>query len=246
MLRERGYQIVAIPSPFSEAGVFAADRYLDSGQLTSFEYELLHEGNLPLAQPQIMVDWQLGEHRARIHATFTRFADLASERGGRPRFILAHIMAPHPPPSFTSTGEPVGGWPCFPRQCSMWYGGQIYGDGVIRPTADQVAWVNGQVVETVARILAANETPPVIIVFSDHGHRHDLQDPDEMLRSFFIAATPGHPSLFPDDVTPVNLVPRLLNAFAGDTLPLATEESYLVDLRTLSVAGPLALRQWPP
>jgi hypothetical protein len=29
----------------------------------------------------------------------------------------------------------------------------------------------------------------------------------------------------------VNLVPRLLNAYAGAALPLATEESYWTDLR---------------
>lgn len=70
-----------------------------------------------------------------------------------------------------------------------------------------------------------------------HGRRLDFDDPDEMLRSFLIGRAPGHSRLFPEDVTPVNLVPRILNTYAGTRLPLATEDSSWVDPGTLDFHG---------
>ena len=85
----------------------------------------------------------------------------------------------------------------------------------------------------------------MIIFFSDHGSRHDFDDRDEMLRSFFVASTPGQPGLFPNDVTPINIIPRLLNAYAGTKGRMATEESYVVDMRTVETTGMLNLIPWP-
>ena len=73
--------------------------------------------------------------------------------------------------------------------------------------------------------------------FSDHGSRYDFDDPDEMFRSFLIAQTPGHPQLLPDDATPMNILPRILNAYAAADLPLASEESYWVDQRKIEFHG---------
>ena len=72
---------------------------------------------------------------------------------------------------------------------------------------------------------------------SDHGGRNDFTNHVEMLRSMFLARTPGHPGLFPNDMSPINLVPRLLNAYAGANLPMATEESYWTDLEATAAHG---------
>jgi hypothetical protein len=58
-----------------------------------------------------------------------------------------------------------------------------------------------------------------------------------MLRSLLLARTPGHPGLFPDDATPINMLPRILNAYAGSSLPLATEESYWTDREGIPAHG---------
>jgi hypothetical protein len=242
-LRALGYEIVAIPSPFSSVTPHSADRILSSGQMTAFEYGVLQEGALPNVLPELQRGWLIDQHRERIAATLARLPDLAAESSIRPRFIFAHLMTPHPPLEFALGGPDPDGWPCFPAHCSMWDGGQIYGDGAIAPIRDQVAAVNSMVINTARGILGASPRPPVILFFSDHGQRLDFNDPDEMLRSFFIASTPGHPALFPDDVTPVNVIPRLLNEYAGAELPMATEESYWVDLYRLNEKGPLALMQ---
>ncbi len=58
-----------------------------------------------------------------------------------------------------------------------------------------------------------------------------------MLRSLFVASTPGRSSVFPDDTTPVTLIPRLLNAYAVADVPLASEESYWLDILSVSTHG---------
>jgi hypothetical protein len=54
-----------------------------------------------------------------------------------------------------------------------------------------------------------------------------------MFRSFVAAFTPDHEGLIPDDATPVNILPRLLNAYHDQGISLASEESYWTDLISL-------------
>jgi hypothetical protein len=71
----------------------------------------------------------------------------------------------------------------------------------------------------VDRITAA-DPEAVIILFSDHGARFDSGVTDEYYRTFFAARTPGHEGLFPDDVSPVNVLPLLENAYFGASFPI--------------------------
>jgi hypothetical protein len=54
---------------------------------------------------------------------------------------------------------------------------------------------------------------------SDHGYKKPLSDVQARLATLFAASTPGHPELLADAPTPVNLMPRLLNAYLGLELP---------------------------
>ena len=244
-LRALGYEIVTVPSLVSSVTLYGADRVIDGGQMSSFELEIFREGLLPLILPDVQRKEFIDQHRDRINATFDRLGELAAERTDHPRFVLAHLLTPHAPIVFGPAGEPRYGWPCFPTECSMFDGGQIYGRAVLAPFRDQIQYLDTKVEAAARQVIAKSERPPVIIFFSDHGSRHDFDNRDEMLRSFFVSSTPGRPGLFPDDVTPINIIPRLLNAYAGTDLPMATEESYVVDMRTVETTGMLNLIPWP-
>jgi hypothetical protein len=58
-----------------------------------------------------------------------------------------------------------------------------------------------------------------------------------MISNLFLARTPGHPGLFPNDTTLINVFPRILNAYAGTNLPLANEASYWTNMATLDTTG---------
>jgi hypothetical protein len=96
----------------------------------------------------------------------------------------------------------------------------------IRLTAGQVDCVQRLAIEMVDGILAGAGPDTVVIVFSDHGPetRLDKFDPQpdaihERLANLFAARTPGHPDLFPDDITLVNVLPLLFGAYLDVDLP---------------------------
>jgi hypothetical protein len=241
-LRLAGYEIVTIPSEYQEAALFTADRVIDDGTLTSFEINLLSSGNIPQLIGGLERTWLPGQHRARIAETFDALEALAAERSATPKFVFAHILSPHMPIAYAEDGGPAEPLPCYPNSCSLFDLGDRYGDALLGPERDQIEALNGAVERTVRQIQARSATPPVIVLFSDHGMRNHEADRDEMLRSLFLASTPGHPGLFPDDVTPVNVLPRLLEAYTPVRLPYATEESYWVDIRNVLESGLLNLQ----
>ena len=76
-------------------------------------------------------------------------------------------------------------------------------------------------------IQRSSPTPPVIVLFSDHGtgtgfdHVRPLEsDLVERTSNILAASTPGHPGLFGEPATPVNILPLLLRTYFGSTVPL--------------------------
>ena len=244
--RARGYEIVTVPSPFSDATLYSADRLLDDRGMTDFELSLMQSGNLRHLLPDAQRALFTSALRSQVVSSLDRTVDLARERQDQPKLVLTHLMAPHDPILFGVDGSPRQGWPCFPSDCSLFDGGQRYGDAIVEPTVAQVGHLNTLVVDTARRILAESGEPPVIIVFSDHGLRHRLDDHDEMFRSLLLTYTPGQPGIVPPDATPVYLLARILNAYHGSSLVLATEESYFVDIASVRIDGILGLERVAP
>lgn len=234
---EAGYEIVSIPSSISEAAMQRADRYLDSGNLTYFEIAVLQKTPLKDIAPGVERSWLMEDHRQRVMSAFDRLNELSLERVDHPRFVFAHFLAPHAPVAFAADGTAVDALDCFPSSCNLWDGGEKEPDGRIAREAAQIAFVDSQIVAAVDAIQDRAARPPVIVIFSDHGDRHDLRDRVESLRSLLLASTPGHPNVFPNDATPVNLLARLSNAYLGTDLALASEESFFADMERLKETG---------
>lgn len=236
-LHMHGYQVVRIPSEFASDAP-PADRSLDNAQLGNFEIDVLTETRLRTLAPDQMRRFAADQHRDHILASFDGLAGLAREQAAHPRFVFAHIISPHAPPVLGHDGVQPDGWPCFPATCSFWVTGEPSGhDAEVTMMREEVGAVDALTLETVRSIIANNARPAVVVVMSDHGGRNDITDRNEMLRSFFIAHTPDHPGLLPNDMTPVNLLPRLLNAYVGANLPMAPEDSHWADLDAISSRG---------
>ncbi len=244
-LHELGYEIVAIPSEFSRLAI-PADRSVDSGHLGVFDADLATISALRLVDPDFIRTLFAEQHRRQVIASFQSLVDLAREPHDAPRFVFAHIVSPHSPTIFGPAGAPVDGPTCFPTTCNFWANNTQTGPDDIAALVDQVAYIDQLVVQTTRSILAASVRPPVIIVMSDHGSRYDAANHEESLRSLFVSYTPGHPDLFPDDPTPVDLFPRLLNGYAGTTLPMSSEESYWADLTRTQQNGLFMLEPVKP
>jgi hypothetical protein len=242
-LHNAGYEVLTIPSGITSTSIFSADRYLDSGQINSFEADVLKAGLLPHLLPGLQRSWLFQQQRDRVHAAFDHLVELAATRQSVPRFVFAHVMSPHAPIVFRADGTLRVPPDCLPVSCTLWDAHR--GPDEDSAVAEQISYLNGQVLEAVQRMIAVSSRRVVIVIFSDHGSRHDLADRDEMLRNLFVSYTPDHPGLFPRNTTLVNLIPRILNAYVGAELPLSSEESYEIDLAAIGTTGYFPLEPWP-
>ena len=242
-LRGLGYEVVSIAPGLSAFSLYAADRLIDTGQVNGFEVTIARVGLTPLILPGLQRTWFHDQQRDRLTTSLERLAELAAEPALRPRFVFAHLLSPHPPIVFAADGSPVEGNTCFPQGCDLWAEEFARDDREL--LLGQLAHLNDLVRATVARIVGADPNA-IVIVFSDHGHRHDLDDPTEMLHSLFLSRTPGHAGLFPSDTSPINILPRVLDAYDGLDLPLAPEASYVLDLRRILTTGYLDFKPLAP
>jgi hypothetical protein len=221
-LRARGSEIVSVGSGVEPVAVRHADVYLDAGGLNSFELSLLDWAPGLAAIAQTIAPDLAGEQaRARLTTSLDFLHAISEATAAGPRLVFVHLMAPHPPAVFGPNGEPVPYYddasPDYPAAKERYVG--------------QVAYLNKRVEAVVADMVDSSPSS-VIVLMSDHGSKYGSDDHPwvwdiESVENFFSARTPGHPGLFGDSPTPVNLFPTLFNAYLGMDLPLEANRSFL-------------------
>jgi hypothetical protein len=210
-LRAHGYRIVASAAAIPDLTLTTADLVMRQGHLSGFELALLR--NSPITRIGPVADLLIADHAHRVRDRFqsaVRAAELAQSTS-QPQFTWIHVTAPHPP--FALAQPPHV---CFPK-CSFFevsaQGQRLDRADYNEAFVDQTEALNALVLKAVDGILAASESPPVIVLMSDHGSRHLDEDPAEFFRSFFAALTPGMPGLFPQDNSVSATLARLLNGY---------------------------------
>ena len=98
---------------------------------------------------------------------------------------------------------------------------------------EEIEYLNGRVLEAVSA-LASRPDEPIVIVMSDHGSESRLDwadssksDLQERFSNFFAWRTPSRESVFPSDITPVNLFPILFDAYFDAAIPLQDAHFFL-------------------
>ena len=238
-LRARGYRHVAISNDFPLTQVASADVLLKAEppaatpRLTVFEGLLLN--TTPLAAVPLAERSLYDRHRENIRTAFEHLSRTAPRLPG-PKFVHAHIIAPHPPFVFGPNGEPVepanrpftlGDGSDFTRRSTR--------DEYRRGYVGQVQYVNRRVLAAIDDILARSKRRPVIIVQGDHGPRMmmdwqdirktDLREPLANLNAFYLPDGKAA-DVFYDDITPVNSFRLLLNHCFGAHFERLSDRSY--------------------
>ena len=221
MLADAGYRTVAISSSYGEATLVSADEIVDSPTMTMFEEQLLRYTTIGAwiigTWPEVVAE----QHRLGVLDATGAFGALAREPEA-PTFALAHVFSPHTPFVFNADGSPRPPLDCYPQSCGLTtpelarlgISGDEYAEGL---TA-QLSYLNDVLVEELDRLLEA-DPEAVVILFSDHGTRYEDGPADEHFRTFLAARTPGRDGIFDDDVSPIDVFPRLFQAYFGATLP---------------------------
>jgi hypothetical protein len=219
VLDDAGYASYASIARWERESLRAADHLCATGPMNEFELHLLRSSLAGRALDTFANGWMPARDRSIVTNEFACAREAAEADGGdSPKFVFTHVGSPHLPVIFDSTG---GAAPVDVYLDPLEVPDSMRAD-VDAAYGDQLAHVNEEVLRVIDDILATSDEPPVIIVMSDHGswlgigtEYDESSDLRERFGTLFAASTPGHPDLFPDDVSIGQVLPILFNAYLG-------------------------------
>jgi hypothetical protein len=249
-LEALGYVTVAFSSGLAGTELTDADYYITAGAVdedlglvgsTPFESLMIETSALRLisdgvvALPRLFPDvrYPYEVHRGRIRNILDNLGDLPETE--EPKFVFAHIIAPHPPFVFAADGSPIT--PEVPFTLRFTFdAGDPTGADYITGYRDQVRFVNSQLEQVVTAILENSEVPPVIIIEGDHGPDSNSGQvsyvQERMTNLIAVYAPTGDAGLYPD-LTPVNVFRVVFNEVFGADYPILDDRVLYSEYDTL-------------
>lgn len=227
-LKRLGYRTVAFSSGYSLTEVRQASIYLQPRvRLSEFATVLINTTPLPIIL--LRTGARYGLHRERINYTFDTIPDIAGQYC--PKFVFAHICAPHPPFVFTADGRPLSPLRRFTITDGDDSTAEIDARDYRRGYAAQARWIARKTEKMVDNLLRQSPRPPVIIIQADHGPRmlRNQNDPRfarERMSILLAIHMPEDACPLPPDLSPVNVFRVVLNQSFGAKLPLLPNRSY--------------------
>ena len=156
--------------------------------------------------------------RNNILNTFKTLIEAPSIKG--PKFVFFHITSPHWPYLFGKNGEKVS-----IRFTDI---ENIKQTDEMEAYLNQLIFINKNLKETVDSILSNSDTPPVIIIQSDHGINFLLDEPDLALQNFSAYYLPGKKrEILPASMTPVNTFRFIFDQYFDTNYGLLPNKSSL-------------------
>lgn len=177
LLEDAGYKFVLVDSGSAFTRFYDADVFVTPFRTRPNLFEMwfysttalnaLYEPELPFTRTLQDVLPVAGFSTHRIFVTEALYQLASMPQIESPKFVFAHVIAPHPPFVLGPKGEPLH--PPYPYVASdgASFAADIntYQKGYL----DQVTYLNGQVLKTIDNILANSTQPPVIVIQGDHG-----------------------------------------------------------------------------
>jgi hypothetical protein len=201
--------------------------------LSDYERYFLGDTALGMIQPlikNVASTPTFDTHRKTLRFIFESLMEIPDIAG--PKFVFAHVTAPHPPFVFDKNGNPINPPGKFnTNDADDFYGSSsVYQQGYV----GQVEFVNAQVQLAVDAILKKSKTPPIILIQADHGSGllTDFSSAEntcikERFSPFAAYYLPGmSPEDLPRDLTNVNLFRIIFNQYFDTDLPLLKNEQY--------------------
>lgn len=244
-LEDLGYKTVAFSTGYSRTEIKDADIYITGGTLdqilglnafSNFEGMLIDNSAgvifldgaiaLPLLFPGLKYPYQL--HREWVLNIFKHLSDMPEI--DEPMFVFAHIISPHSPFVFERDGSLVNRSPGFTLGFTFGDGSSIMDEEYIEAYRNQLHYINTRLVQTIDAILAQSETPPIIILQSDHGpipegpRMRYTQQRMAILSTYYLPGNGDEP-LYPT-ITPVNTFRVIFNTYFSGAYELLPDHVY--------------------
>ena len=148
------------------------------------------------------------QHYQRILSELDRLKRLSRIPG--PKFVFAHILAPHAPLVFSATGAYVAP-----------------GEGKRGPIRyrEEVIYLNTRIERLVTEILHNSETPPIIILQGDHGYSFSKPEYRVAILNAYYLPDVEKGRLYPS-ITPVNSFRVVFDTYFSGRYGLTEDISY--------------------
>ena len=216
-LKAQGYKFIHFSSSWGPTnGNNYADLDIHSRNISEFSEMLIL---MTMLYP--FVRNFIESRRKELLDTFQKLAEVPKIEG--PKFIFAHILAPHPPYIFGRNGERI----YTESTMSNWKPKWQY--------LDQLIFVNKKVKVLVEKILAQTEILPIIILQADHGVPFSGNQPSEKvfkekMRIFNAYYLPNiSKDLLYDSMTPVNTFRFVFKHYFNADYDLLDDRCYFSD-----------------
>jgi hypothetical protein len=228
-LEELGYEVFVIPNGINTTSWDNTHnatspwlRWIDTNFFVSYVNTTLA---VVLTQ-NFLYDMQ----RTRINNSFVGLETIPQD--GTPKFVFAHIIAPHPPFVFNAQGEPIEA--IIPYNLTDAIGLSMKSEEYIRGYEAQLRYVNTRMEHTITTILERSEKPPIIIVQGDHGpgahfdwetleNNLCLIERSSILNAYYL---PGAEEELYPQITPVNSFRLVFNTVFGLDYDLLPDKVY--------------------
>ncbi len=235
-LRGLGYRYEAVTTGFPSVRPYSADVWFrQAEQISFFSGVLMNE--MPFTpENSFAAKSRFAVRRDSINAAFDNLATSASSIDTQPRFVFAHVLAPHPPFVFGARGEatpnPKMGFTFVDASDFMDYGGTPaeYQKGY----ADQATYISHKLLDLISKMVKSSSKPPIIILQGDHGsklrlnqqliEKTDLNECFPNLNAYLVPKSVKE-KLYPN-ITPVNSFRVIFDGLFDDKLPLLPDRSY--------------------
>lgn len=246
MLESIGYTTYAFKTGYSFLDLKTADHYSDPtrGALNLITYpgvstfeslilsvsagQVLYENRSSLSSSlQTLIDAPYMQRREEIFNVMDSLPEIAKEEG--PKFIYAHVLAPHDPFVFDENGDPAFRRYPFTENGDPEFGAGYGWDAYKKGYADEVTYLHGAINAMIDQILANSDTPPIIILQGDHGIPYTTQFNAEfqILNAYYF---PGVVSTgLYDTISPVNSFRLLFNAYFDTNYDLLEDREYFTN-----------------
>ena len=234
-----GYKVVAFDSGWHALGWRDADVYISSvstsfaealelsGGINAFESMLIHSSaamvltDAATIMPKFLeIDTSepFRDHRLRMLYLLDSLERVVPAIEG-PKFVFAHILITHKPYVFGPNGEEIelGGPFTFADTDT-----DSIDDQEKTRYRDQITFINMRIENIIREILEVSETPPVIILQSDHGSGMGRRL--SILNAYFLPN--GGDQLLYDTISPVNTFRVVFNSYLSGDYVILDDISY--------------------
>jgi hypothetical protein len=237
-LKQAGYQSISIATDWDITNNTEADIYYNpyAFHMTQFEGSLIDKTQLKIFKPllsKIAFVPSFKAHHDLIQYNFDTLAKIPQIPG--PKFVFAHIVAPHPPFVIGDHGQHTEP----PYSFTFNDGDNFPGTSAdyIIGYKNKLEYTNAELKKTIDAIISQSEIPPIILIQADHGPglltdfsssaNTCLEERFSIFAAYYLPNLDHNP--LPDEFTPVNLFRIIFNEYFNTNLPLLENRSFFYE-----------------